>query len=111
MLPYVLKRSAVAVLVALTVSLITFSMIYLSGDPAVALAGEMAQPITVERHHPGLRAREERGQHDEDDENGDEDACGNVAQARLVWTRGAASFECAAQGCQGVAPPGGAVAW
>ena len=40
MLHYVLKRFAVAVLVAITVSLITFSMIYLSGDPAVALAGE-----------------------------------------------------------------------
>ena len=42
MLPYLLKRLAVAVLVALTVSLITFSMIYLSGDPAMALAGESA---------------------------------------------------------------------
>ena len=42
MLAYVLKRSAVAVLVAITVSVITFSMIYLSGDPAMALAGESA---------------------------------------------------------------------
>ncbi len=48
MLPYVLKRSAVAVLVAITVSLITFSMIYLSGDPAVALAGETATEADIE---------------------------------------------------------------
>lgn len=48
MLPYVLKRMAVAVLVALTVSLITFSMIYLSGDPAVALAGETATEADIE---------------------------------------------------------------
>lgn len=42
MLKYGLKRLGVAILVALTVSLITFSMIYLSGDPAMALAGEAA---------------------------------------------------------------------
>ncbi len=42
MLPYLIKRLGVAVLVALTVSIITFSMIYLSGDPAMALAGETA---------------------------------------------------------------------
>lgn len=39
---YFLKRLGVALLVALTVSVITFSMIYLSGDPAMALAGEAA---------------------------------------------------------------------
>ncbi len=49
MLAYFLKRLAVAVLVALTVSLITFSMIYLSGDPAVALAGENATQEDIER--------------------------------------------------------------
>jgi peptide/nickel transport system permease protein len=48
MLPYLLKRLAVAGLVALTVSLITFSMIYLSGDPAVALAGESATERDIE---------------------------------------------------------------
>jgi len=42
MLAYLLGRLGVAILVALTVSLITFSMIYLSGDPAMALAGETA---------------------------------------------------------------------
>jgi peptide/nickel transport system permease protein len=48
MLPYLLKRLAVAILVAITVSLITFSMIYLSGDPAVALAGETATEEDIE---------------------------------------------------------------
>lgn len=42
MLAYTLKRLGVAILVALTVSIICFSMIYLSGDPALALAGETA---------------------------------------------------------------------
>ena len=49
MLAYVLKRLGVAVLVALTVSALTFSMIYLSGDPATALAGENATQADIER--------------------------------------------------------------
>ncbi len=49
MLPYLLKRLGVAILVALTVSMITFSMIYLSGDPATALAGENANQEDIER--------------------------------------------------------------
>jgi peptide/nickel transport system permease protein len=48
MLAYSLKRLGVAVLVALTVSLITFSMIYLSGDPALTIAGENARIEDVE---------------------------------------------------------------
>ena len=40
MLVYSFKRLGLAILVALTASLITFSMIYLSGDPAIAMAGE-----------------------------------------------------------------------
>jgi peptide/nickel transport system permease protein len=48
MLAFTLKRLAVAVLVALTVSLITFSMIYVSGDPALAIAREGARPEEVE---------------------------------------------------------------
>ncbi|MEE8453346.1 MAG: ABC transporter permease [Limibaculum sp.] len=48
MLPYVLKRFAVAILVSITVSMITFSMIYLSGDPALALAGETATEADIE---------------------------------------------------------------
>ena len=48
MLAYLIKRLGVAILVALTVSVITFSMIYLSGDPAVALAGESATEEDIE---------------------------------------------------------------
>lgn len=48
MLVYTMKRLGVAVLVALTVSILSFSMIYLSGDPAVALAGEGASNEDIE---------------------------------------------------------------
>ncbi len=48
MLAYTLKRLGVAVLVALTVSMITFSLIYLTGDPAMALAGESASQKDIE---------------------------------------------------------------
>ena len=47
--PSQLKRLGVALLVALTVSLITFSMIYVSGDPAIAIAGEGARARTSRR--------------------------------------------------------------
>ena len=49
MLYYALQRLGVAILVALTVSLLTFSMIYLSGDPALALAGESATEEDIEQ--------------------------------------------------------------
>lgn len=42
MLIYTLKRALLAVLVALTVSMLTFGLLHLSSDPAVALAGEDA---------------------------------------------------------------------
>jgi peptide/nickel transport system permease protein len=48
MLAFAVKRFGVALLVALTVSLITFSMIYVSGDPAIAIAGEGARAQDVE---------------------------------------------------------------
>ena len=48
MLAFALKRLGVAVLVAITVSLITFSMIYVSGDPAIAIAGEGARAQDIE---------------------------------------------------------------
>ncbi|MEQ8805693.1 MAG: ABC transporter permease, partial [Rhodospirillales bacterium] len=48
MLKFLLRRLGVAVLVALTVSMITFSLIYLSGDPAIALAGESASNEEIE---------------------------------------------------------------
>lgn len=48
MLVYALKRLGVAVLVALTVSFLSFSLIYVSGDPAFALAGESATEADIE---------------------------------------------------------------
>ena len=48
MLSYTLQRLGVAVLVALTVSLVTFSMIFASGDPAIAMAGEGARAEDIE---------------------------------------------------------------
>lgn len=48
MLAYLIRRLGVAILVALTVSMITFSMIYLSGDPAMALAGETASEEDIQ---------------------------------------------------------------
>ena len=48
MLKFLLKRLGIALLVAITVSTITFSLIYLSGDPAVALAGEAATTEEIE---------------------------------------------------------------
>ena len=48
MLYYALKRLGVAILVALTVSMITFSLLHLTGDPAIALAGESATQEDIE---------------------------------------------------------------
>ncbi len=42
MLIYTIKRALLATLVALTVSMLTFGLLHLSSDPAVALAGEDA---------------------------------------------------------------------
>jgi peptide/nickel transport system permease protein len=48
MLPYILKRLGLALLVAFTVSFISFSLLFLSGDPAAALAGETASGEDIE---------------------------------------------------------------
>ncbi|MCG8375908.1 MAG: ABC transporter permease, partial [Chlorobiales bacterium] len=48
MLTYTLKRIGLAVLVAITVSMVSFMLIRLSGDPAIALAGENASPKEIE---------------------------------------------------------------
>ena len=48
MLYYSLKRFALALLVALTVSLISFSLLYISSDPAIAMAGETATDADIE---------------------------------------------------------------
>jgi peptide/nickel transport system permease protein len=56
MLFYALKRLGVAVLVVVTVSVITFSLLHLSGDPAAAMAGENATQEDIEyvREHYGF---------------------------------------------------------
>ena len=48
MLIYTLKRIVLAVLVALVVSALVFSLLYLTGDPATALAGENATGKDIE---------------------------------------------------------------
>ena len=55
MLIYAVKRFGIAILVALTVSVLSFSMIYLSGDPAIALAGEGSTQEDIENVRRGLR--------------------------------------------------------
>lgn len=47
MLNFILKRLALSVLVALTVSAISFSLLFMAGDPAVAIAGENATDIEI----------------------------------------------------------------
>ena len=56
MLLYSLKRFGVALLVALAVSLVTFTLLRLSGDPAAAMAGESATEEDIEyvRKHYGF---------------------------------------------------------
>lgn len=49
MVAYILKRLGVSILVALTVSILSFSMVYLAGDPAVALAGPSATAEDIQR--------------------------------------------------------------
>ena len=48
MLIYTMKRFFLAILVALTVSIITFSLNQISGDPAIAMAGEAANDSDIE---------------------------------------------------------------
>ncbi len=47
MLIYILKRLGIAVLVAFTVSAISFSLLFIAGDPAVAIAGENATAVDI----------------------------------------------------------------
>ena len=49
MLVYTAKRIVLAILVALTISMLVFSLLYLSGDPATALAGESATSADIEK--------------------------------------------------------------
>lgn len=48
MLYYMLKRLGLALLVALTVSILAYLLVFLSGDPALALAGEGARQVDIE---------------------------------------------------------------
>lgn len=48
MLAFALKRLGLAVLVTLTVSLVSFSLLFMSGDPASAIAGENASASDIE---------------------------------------------------------------
>jgi len=56
MLGFALRRLGLAVLVALTVSILAFLLLHLSGDPALALAGEGARQADIDaiRHAYGL---------------------------------------------------------
>jgi ABC-type dipeptide/oligopeptide/nickel transport system permease component len=56
MLQYIAKRLGLAVLVALTVSFLAYLLIFVSGDPATALAGEGARAVDIEaiRHQYGF---------------------------------------------------------
>ena len=48
MLIYTLKRLGLAILVALVVSIVSFSLLYLAGDPAIAMAGEEGTDKDIE---------------------------------------------------------------
>mgnify|MGYP000007447122 CR=1 FL=1 len=48
MLGYLIRRFGLAVLVALTVSIIAYMLLHLTGDPAVALAGEGASQADID---------------------------------------------------------------
>ena len=56
MLVYTLKRLGLALLVTLAVSMLSFALLYLSGDPAAAIAGETASASDIEavRHYYGF---------------------------------------------------------
>lgn len=56
MLVYTLKRLVLAICVALTVSAISFGLLYMAGDPAISIAGENASSADIEaiRHQYGF---------------------------------------------------------
>ncbi len=49
MLVYTAKRLVLALLVAFTISILSFSLLFLAGDPAAAIAGETATDAEIER--------------------------------------------------------------
>ena len=48
MLRFILTKLVMAAAVALTVSIVSFGLVYMSGDPAIALAGETASDAEVQ---------------------------------------------------------------
>lgn len=48
MLPFLAKRLGVTILVVVVTSMVAFSLVHLTGDPAVAMAGENAAPADVD---------------------------------------------------------------
>jgi peptide/nickel transport system permease protein len=48
MLAFTMRRLGLAILVALTVSILAFMLLHLSGDPAIALAGEGARQADID---------------------------------------------------------------
>ncbi len=50
MLRFIIKRLFLAVAVAFTVSMISFSLLFMAGDPAIALAGESATEADIEAY-------------------------------------------------------------
>ena len=48
MFGYICKRIGLALLVAFTVSVLAFFLLHLSGDPAIAMAGEGAREADIE---------------------------------------------------------------
>lgn len=49
MLRYTVRRGLLALMVAFSVSFATFFLLFLSTDPAIAIAGEDAEPVVVEQ--------------------------------------------------------------
>ena len=54
---YILKRFGLAILVAVAVSMIAFLLLRLSGDPAIAIAGEGATQADILMAGPHLARR------------------------------------------------------
>jgi len=48
MVAFIFRRLLIAILVTIIVSLLSFMMIYMAGDPAIAIAGESATDVDIE---------------------------------------------------------------
>ncbi len=55
MLIYILKRMGLALAVAVAVSMVSFMLLRMSGDPAIALAGENASSEEIEHIRDAVR--------------------------------------------------------